>query len=172
MSPVQRLAIAAVVLLTGAVGYGVGRSFFRPVESVPQPIAFNHQIHVDDLGMDCESCHELVRSSRHAGLPTLSSCLGCHEEPQTDLAEEEKLRTLAAAGEEDVFRKLFQLQDHTFYTHRRHVAIAGIECQVCHGDIAATTRPPERPLVRVDMDFCVRCHEAQAARADCTDCHR
>lgn len=155
-----------------AAGGAVGRVALRPVGRVRQPIAFNHQKHTADLGIECSVCHELYQTSRHAGLPTLDICLGCHAEAQGDAAEEKKIRDLAAAGSHDVFRKLFRLADHTFYTHQRHVTIAGIECTVCHGPIAQTTRPPESPLVHITMDLCLDCHRSAGVSLDCTRCHR
>jgi len=160
------------VLLTGAGGYAAGRALFRPAERTSQPIAFNHQKHVEQLGMECDVCHEFIRSGEHAGLPALTACLGCHEEAQTDQPEEKKIRDMAAAGEDDVFRKLFRMPDHTFFSHRRHVAMGEIACETCHGAIARTTAPPERPLVRITMEFCLDCHRRLDPPPECTRCHR
>jgi hypothetical protein len=96
----------------------------------------------------------------------------CHSEPLTESPEERRIFELAEAGKDDVFKKLFRLADHTFYTHRRHVVVAKLECQTCHGDIATTTSPPERPQVRISMEFCLDCHERSGASSDCTGCHR
>ena len=172
MTPLQRLFILAIVLITGAGGYAVGRAVFRPVDRVTQPIAFDHKKHAGDLSIECNVCHKYVSEGSHAGLPLLSDCMGCHEEAQTDSPEEKKIRELAAAGRNDVFLKLFRMPDHVFYTHRRHAALAGLTCDTCHDGIAATTRPPEKPLVRISMDFCLDCHRQRAVRTDCTACHR
>jgi hypothetical protein len=164
--------MGAIVLLATAGGYTAGRVVFRPAGRIAQPIAFNHQKHTGDLEIECGACHEYVSRGDHAGLPLLSSCLGCHEAAQTPEPEEQKIRTLAAAGKNDVFRKLFRMPDHVFYSHRRHVAAGQIPCETCHGSIARTTRPPERPLVRITMDFCVDCHRRGHVSTDCTRCHR
>jgi cytochrome c553 len=171
LSPRRRLFIGAIVFLAATLGYAAGRLVFRPVERVSQPILFNHQKHVEEVEIECEVCHEYYSTGRHSGLPTLTTCLGCHEEAQTDSPEEQKIRDLAAAGEDDVFRKLFRMADHSFYSHRRHVGAGEIPCETCHGAITKTTAPPERPLVRIDMDFCVDCHERDGASSDCTACH-
>ncbi len=172
MSPARRLYIGLIVTLAAAAGYAAGRAAFRPAKPVIQPIAFNHQKHTEALEIECRVCHELYESGSHAGLPTLATCLGCHEEPLTESPEEQKIRDLARAGKDGVFRKLFRLPDHTFYTHRRHVVAAGLDCQTCHGSIARTTSPPQRPLVRITMDFCQDCHARSGAASDCTGCHR
>jgi len=172
VSPLRRLLIAAIVIVTGAVGFATGRSVLRPESVVIQPIAFSHQKHVEELELECDTCHEYLSSGQHAGLPTLDTCLFCHEEPQTESSEEQKIRDLSAKGEVDVFRKLFRLADHAFYSHRRHAIVAGIECSTCHGAIAETSIPPTQPLVRIDMDFCIDCHERESVATDCTRCHR
>ena len=172
MSPVQRLVIGGIVIITLPGGFAAGRALFRPSETVVQPIAFSHQTHVSELEIDCETCHEYVATGNHSGLPTLTTCLFCHEEALTEEAEEQKILDLAAAGEDDVFRKLFRMPDHVYYSHRRHVAIAEIPCETCHGAIADSSTPPERPLLRIDMDFCVDCHEQDGAALSCTACHR
>jgi len=172
MTPVQRLMIGAIVLLGGAGGFGFGRVLFRPATNVVQPIAFNHQLHGGELEMPCDACHAFFANGKHSGLPSLATCMDCHEEPLTESPEEQKIRDMAAAGQDDVFLKLFKLPDHVFYSHRRHAALGEIPCETCHGPVATALVPPERPLVRVSMDFCVKCHEREQIRAECTSCHR
>ena len=126
----------------------------------------------EEIGLTCDVCHEFYASGQHSGLPTLETCLGCHEDPQTESEEEQKIRDLAADGNLDVFRKLFKMPDHVFYSHRRHAEIGEVPCEACHGAVAATSAPPTRPLVRVSMDFCIECHEGDGVASECTTCHR
>ena len=169
MEPTERLVAGVVVVALSAVGFAAGRMHLRPRDPVVQPILFSHSAHTD---VECETCHEGIRSSMHSGLPGLSTCLLCHEEPFTESAEEEKILRLSNDGQEQVFRKLFRLPDNVYYTHRRHVAIAELECDACHGAIAQTETPPETPLVRITMDLCLDCHEHEGVSTDCTRCHR
>jgi hypothetical protein len=171
VSPVRRLLIGAIVVLAAAVGYVAGRTLFRPAGRVLQPIAFDHMKHVEELEMECNVCHEFYASGKHAGLPLLTTCLECHEEAGPDQPELQKIQDLAAAGKTDVFRKLFRIPDHAYYSHRRHAAIAEIPCETCHGGIARTSAPPTRPLVRISMDFCLGCHLDRGLKTDCTGCH-
>ena len=76
------------------------------------------------------------------------------------------------AGAAIRFNKLFLMPDHVFYTHRRHVAIAEIDCAQCHGAIAETERPPDRALVRITMDTCMDCHRDRGQTLNCNACHR
>ena len=87
-------------------------------------------------------------------------------------SEYRKLIALAAGASPPAFRKLFRLPDHVYYSHRRHVTVAKLPCERCHGAIADTTAPPSRPLVRVGMATCTGCHTRVSVRTDCTDCHR
>ncbi len=172
LSPVRRLVIGAVALSMAGAGFAAGRTAFRPAGSVSQPIQFNHQKHVEDAGLECSVCHELYQTSERSGLPSLATCLTCHDGTTTGSAEEKKLVELAGSPVPPPFRKLFRLPDHVYYSHRRHVVVAGLACETCHGGIAATTAPPPRPLVRVTMDTCVACHTAQRVPTQCTHCHR
>jgi hypothetical protein len=172
LTPTRRLVIGAFTLIMAGAGFAAGRTAFRPAGNVTQPIQFNHQKHVKDVGMECLACHEYYATREHSGLPALATCLGCHEGGVTDSPEEKRLLELAERDPQPSFRKLFRLPDHAYYSHRRHVAVAGLKCETCHGAIADTTAPPSRPLVRITMDTCVGCHAEQSVKTDCTDCHR
>ena len=172
MTPVRRLLIGALVLTCAGAGFVAGRSLLRPESAIVQPIAFNHEKHTQELEIVCRECHQYYETGEHSGLPTLTTCRSCHEEPLTGSPEEQKIQTLSASGQDDVFRKLFRLPDHVYYSHRRHARVAGIACEACHGGIALTTRPPTVPQVRITMDFCLDCHRKTGASSDCTGCHR
>ena len=160
------LAVLVLVLVSGSA-YAFWRS-----RGIQQPIAFNHKLHVEGVQIECSNCHQYYESGEHSGLPTLDVCMGCHSEPVTESAEEAKIRDLSQQGRSAVFRKLFQLPSHVYYSHRRHVMSAKLECAQCHGQIASTETPPLRPMVQVTMDFCVNCHHGAKARNDCNGCHR
>jgi hypothetical protein len=140
--------------------------------AVPQPVAFNHLKHAGELGLACDFCHKYVRTGAHAGLPDAATCSMCHRVPQGESAEAARVTELLEAGDSLRFTKLFRLPEHVFYTHRRHVAIAELECDYCHGAIAQSERPPERALVRVSMDSCMDCHRERGLTLDCNACHR
>ena len=144
--------------------------FRRP--AVSQPIEFNHLKHTEDLQLDCQFCHEYVTSGASSGLPAADKCGMCHQAPLGESAEAARVTELLSQGDPLRFNKLFRLEDHVFYTHSRHVGIAGLECVRCHGAIAATERPPKRPLVNVTMDFCLSCHRETGQTLDCVACHR
>lgn len=172
LTPTRRLVIGAFTLIVAGAGFAAGRTVFRPTGNVIQPVQFNHQKHVKDVGIECSACHEYYETREHSGLPALTTCLSCHADGLTDSPEEKKLLELAKHDPPPAFRKLFRLPDHAYYSHRRHVVAAGLKCETCHGAIADTTAPPSRPLVRITMDTCVACHTEQDVETDCTHCHR
>ncbi len=159
----------AVAVLMAAGGLG---ALVRSNPPVGQPIAFNHRKHTEDLSLPCTFCHKYVLTGAHAGLPDASTCSTCHRTAQGPSEEAARVTQLIDAGDPIVFNKLFRLPDHVFYTHRRHVGIGELECTNCHGAIAQTERPPDRPLVRITMQFCTDCHRERDQSTDCTACHR
>lgn len=139
---------------------------------VRQPIAYNHQIHVKKLEMACESCHESSRSGEVAGLPDLAICSACHQEANGTSPEEKKVVEAVRAGKEIPWVRLYAVPRHVFFTHRRHVGLAGIACERCHGDMGSRSSPPPAPLVALTMDGCMQCHQERGASLDCDVCHR
>ncbi len=136
-----------------------------------QPINFNHKRHVD-MGVECNTCHIHVREHQIAGLPKIETCLGCHEAPITKTAEEEKIREFRRKGMEVHWIRLTRLPQHVYFSHRRHVGIAGLDCKGCHGNIAEMQVPPEAPLINLKMGDCIKCHEKKRAKTDCVYCHK
>jgi len=156
------LAVAAAALL----------AIPRGTPPVAQPVAFNHRKHTKDLKLDCQFCHQYVTAGAHAGLPDAKVCVMCHQVRQGQSAEAARVTELLARGDSLHFNKLFRLPSHVNFTHRRHVGIAKLACEGCHGAIADAQRPPERPLVTIRMAFCLDCHRAQRQSVDCVACHR
>lgn len=164
----SRLGLAAALLLIvviTVVATGNG-------PAIDQPLAFNHDKHVRELELACTFCHERVETGAHAGLPDMATCGPCHQEQLTGSAEEAALLTAVREERPLVFRKLFHLPWHVYYSHARHVGIAGLACEGCHGAIGQMSVVPRRPLIRVSMNFCLDCHRRSDASVDCVACHR
>ncbi len=152
------------------IAFFIGLVVFQPLfrEEIQQPIQFNHLAHQD---LECQGCHESVETESFASLPPIDTCMLCHETPLTESPEEEKIRTLASEGKPIEWQQLFRQPAHVFYSHRRHVGIARLECRQCHGDIGESTQPPVR-VQNLTMDACISCHEQNQLEAGCVDCHR
>lgn len=144
--------------------------------AIAQPIPFNHRIHAAN-GIGCVDCHQGVLTGPRAGIPRVEVCMQCHE---ADITENPAagphvalVRLHAKARTEIPWRRLHELPAHVYYSHRRHVAIARLDCSVCHDDIGQRTAPPAGPVARtLRMESCMACHEARGVENDCARCHR
>jgi predicted CXXCH cytochrome family protein len=117
-------------------------------------------------------CHTLYENHAASGKPSIQTCLMCHSSKVTDSPEEEKIRQYRDRGEEIPWQRIYVAPDNVLYSHRRHVVVAGIECEECHGPIASQEAPPKRPLRRIKMERCIACHDERGASTDCLACHR
>jgi hypothetical protein len=138
-----------------------------------QPIAFDHSLHAgkDNLAIDCQYCHSGASKSRHAGIPSANVCMNCHKavDSGTKTGTKEIAKIYAAVGwdpttqsytgKEEPIRwvKVHNLPDHAYFNHAQHVAVAGLECQDCHGPIDTEMTVAEQwaPLT---MGWCIDCH--------------
>ena len=169
----MRSILVKTRLLVGLAVVGLVISGFslwtRPVE---QPIAFNHRLHVEELGSDCTDCHLYAQSGVRATIPNIELCGDCHEEAQTESAEEARLVEYIQAAEPVPWQKIYSVPDHVYFSHRRHTMLGEIACETCHGEMRNLETPMTRPAVAVDMDFCMDCHYATDTSNDCLLCHR
>ncbi|HEV8131013.1 MAG TPA: cytochrome c3 family protein [Acidobacteriota bacterium] len=156
------LAGFLLAFLVGLIGF---TTVFQ--KETRQPIQFNHRAHKE---IDCSTCHESVKTASFAGLPKIDLCMTCHDSPITKNPEEEKIRILAKQGKPAEWARLFKQPAHVFYSHRRHVEIAELQCKQCHGDIGESTTPPRR-VRNLTMSACIACHQQKGVKADCVDCH-
>ncbi len=145
--------------------------FLHGSGSSPQPIAFNHAKHLS-AGLECTNCHAGARTEEHATVPALATCMSCHESAVTNSPEEAKIRNFAAAKQEIPWQPVTHVPAHVYFSHRRHVTLAGLACRDCHGAMEKLTAPPLVPNLRLDMATCIDCHKKNQARTDCNDCHR
>jgi mono/diheme cytochrome c family protein/plastocyanin len=144
-------------------------------EPVRQPVAFDHRLHVVDVGFECADCHEGASTADAAGLPALAVCADCHgpddleaDPPNTELV---KLAGFLEREQEVPWRRVHALPGHTRFSHRRHVDAAEIDCRACHGAMESLERPPERPASVLRMAWCLDCHRERGASEGCAACH-
>ncbi len=157
--------LAAVLALGGAALWAA----FRPIE---QPIAFNHNLHVEEFEMECADCHLHALNGVRATIPNIEVCADCHDEAQSESAAEARLVAYIADGERVPWRQLYWVPEHVYFSHRRHTKLGGIECETCHGAMGDRVVPAARPLIRVTMKRCIRCHQESGVSNDCLLCHR
>jgi predicted CXXCH cytochrome family protein len=138
---------------------------------VVQPIQFSHKAHVEK-GLQCDACHTSVQQAAAATVPGSDTCMLCHQGAITDSPEEEKVRQYAEKGAAIPWRRIYQLPAHVYFSHRRHVVVARIDCVKCHGAVASLVAPAAYPLVKQNMPWCLECHRTRGATQDCIHCHR
>ncbi len=140
-----------------------------------QPIAFNHQLHAGKREIGCTTCHAGAERSAAAGLPALTTCLGCHMKPQgspPSLAEA-YVRELGASATPVRWVQVTRNPGHVHFSHAAHVTLARMSCTQCHGDVSRWTAPPAQPEPRlVSMGACQTCHRKEGAPLGCATCHR
>jgi len=160
-----------VFLLLGGVTTATLRNNPLFSEPVAQPIAFSHRKHVEENELACSTCHASYEKEAFSGLPGRDVCEVCHAEAQGTSEEERKLVAILESGGPLEWKPLFRQPAHVFYSHRRHVVGVGIQCNVCHGAIGETVKPPGR-VKPLSMDDCIACHQRTGASTACTSCHR
>jgi hypothetical protein len=165
--------MTALLLVLGALLLVLGGILFsacRDHSVVVQPIQFNHKAHTEK-GLSCSFCHQFVDRAAFAGIPRGEFCMTCHQGAITESPEEEKIREYAAKGMEIPWQRIYEAPGHVFFSHRRHVALGGIECAECHGPVGESTAPLKRPAVTIAMDTCMDCHAQRQVSNDCNACH-
>jgi hypothetical protein len=145
------------------------REYFQLQSTPVQPIAFNHRLHLQN-GMQCESCHTGATEGPDAGIPSVTFCMACHQEVATKNPEIKKLTAYAAKEQDIPWMPVywFYPTEHVRFWHAPHIR-AGVDCQQCHGDMTQQTVAVRSK--NLNMNFCISCHRAKGASADCTTCH-
>ncbi len=147
---------AALLLSACAAVLGI-----RPRTSRP----FEHRAHVVK-GIACTSCHSGVALAGDEGplhMPTVASCVKCHEKPHDTRDCFGCHATPHGADRVALARK------HLRFEHKSHVAASNGACVRCHaraGDSEAESQLPP-------MAACFGCHhhENQFALRTCDGCH-
>jgi predicted CXXCH cytochrome family protein len=147
----------------------------------PQPIAFNHRLHLERVqGIECQDCHQYATSETFAGLPSKHVCFGCHdpdaggEDAEADARKPQFATLMAFSGTEgDIpWHRVTACREDVFFSHRRHVKVAEIDCRQCHSEIPDRTSPPTRGPIEMAMSTCIECHRRANSSVDCISCHR
>jgi hypothetical protein len=120
-----------------------------------QPIPFSHKTHVTDNKMECLYCHFNADKSRHATVPPMSLCMGCHEQVAKDRPVIKRMTEVYEEGKQLEWVKVHNLPEHVYFPHRRHVA-AGVSCEECHGDVGSMAKVEQK--VEHTMGWCLDCH--------------
>ena len=141
--------------------YDAGTSLGRQENYEPdQPIKFSHVVHAKDMQIDCQYCHTTVAHSKHAGIPDVNICRNCHSiVREGSHSGKHQINKVVDAWESGIpiqWIKVYNLQDHVFFSHAQHVTVGKVECLTCHGNIEEMDRV--RQLGDLSMGWCINCH--------------
>ncbi len=161
------VCIVCVVLgLSAAFAYYATPKAQRVGYQPDQPIAYDHDLHAGQLGIDCRYCHSSVDKSPSAGIPTANTCWNCHQHVQKG---NPKLAPLRAAMRVDIDHKeipgakkepikwvrVHKVPDYAYFDHSAHVN-RGVSCKSCHGSVNKMVKV--EVVESLSMDFCLTCH--------------
>ena len=138
-----------------------------------QPIAFSHQLHAGEQGIDCNYCHHSARDSKHSGIPSANVCMNCHtyiNEGKSEAGTKEINKIYAAIGFDPNSKtyidgydqkpiewiRIHNLPDLAYFNHSQHVNVAGLDCQTCHGPVEEMDVAYQ--YSKLTMGWCINCH--------------
>ncbi len=152
-------AMAVLAVLGGLAPLGVWYYFtpkysrvgYQPV----QPVAFQHDLHVGQLGLDCRHCHSYVEISGQSNFPATQTCMECHQQVQQNNPKLQPVRDSWTTGKPIAWVKIHNVPDYAYFNHSAHVN-RGVSCVSCHGKVN------EMSVVFQDksqsMGWCLQCH--------------
>jgi hypothetical protein len=146
------------------------RDYFYIRPTAEQPIPFPHHTHIEK-GLTCtDYCHEAVTTGPRAGLPSVTTCMICHESIATDRPLIKQITAMRDKGIDLSWQRVYgwPASAHVRFNHAPHIR-AKVDCATCHGDVASMT--VAQRVVDHTMGFCVNCHREHKAPNDCLTCH-
>lgn len=155
--PLQIIICLLVVAATAvaAVTYYWTPSWSKQGYQPVQPVSFNHQLHVEQVGMDCRYCHTYVDRSGHSNVPATSTCMNCHSQVRKDDAMLAQVRESYESGEPIPWVRIHAAPDYVYFNHSVHVN-RGISCVHCHGEVNQMEEVYHAK--GHSMSFCLDCH--------------
>jgi hypothetical protein len=170
-----------VALATFAVTYYVSYAERNNIGYTPeQPIKYSHRLHAGEMKIDCQYCHVGVEKSRHAIVPSVNICMGCHTLAKKDSPEIKKLAEYYKKGTPLPWKRVHKVPDFAYFNHSVHVN-KGIACQSCHGEISEMETVGQAESFT--MGACLNCHrnaheklpnipDLKNGPENCAACHR
>ena len=155
----------------GRRGASAISSAIRPTPA--QPIPFPHKTHIDKKAV----VHRVLPRERStkgpvAGLPSVKTCMICHESIATDRPLIQQITaTVDKRGVDIPWQRVygFTHEAHVRFNHAPHIR-AKVECATCHGDIAQQT-VAERNVDHEHGILRELSSRAKKAPNDCLTCH-
>lgn len=128
-----------------------------------QPIKFSHEVHAGQNGTDCIYCHSFAHQSKSAGFPPENVCMNCHllvrNGNRSGMFEIAKVVSSYEENKPIEWIKVYNLQDHVFFSHAQHVEAGGLNCRECHGPVEEMERIKLNQ--NLTMGWCIECHRTR-----------
>lgn len=158
----MKIALGAILIgggVTAGVTYYFTPKYTRVGYQPIQPVAFSHEIHAAQLGLDCRYCHDGVEKSWYSNIPAASVCMNCHNQVLKDSPKLELVRESALSGKPIEWVQIHKTPDYVYFNHSVHVN-RGVSCVKCHGQVNQMTEVRhDKPF---SMTFCLDCHRDPA----------
>ena len=153
--------MALVALLLGACSWWMAG---RPLIFGGHDLTFTHELHMGEVGMECNECHGEVAGAEDfvaSYLPDEEVCMDCH-------FREDDCSWCHTDPDSRGPRPERVVPAYTI-SHRSHLEREA-ECTDCHAD---ATTSGALPLMGISMDTCLNCHnhEEDYAQGRCNQCH-
>ena len=141
-----------------------------------QPIFFRHDIHAGQDRIPCLYCHYTATVSSEPGMPSLQTCIGCHQliggSTPAHQAEIKKVRQAWSDKQPPQWIRIHVNPGFVRFAHMRHLKVLGTDaaaCANCHGEVAGMTQVYQVNTLR--MGWCIKCHLERKVSRDCSVCH-
>lgn len=164
--------IALVAIVAGMpynlllIGLGLNPTTLNVGYQPRQPVAYSHETHVNQLGLDCRYCHTTVEKAAFAAIPPTQTCMNCHfavKKSGKPGSDDEIAKIIAAyeGGEPLKWKKVHDLPDYAFFNHAVHIN-TGVSCVECHGRVDKMDNERNRVSIvkPLSMGWCIECHRA------------
>ena len=151
------VALIGKVVLDGLFMVGVQQGY-----APKQPIAYSHALHAGEYEIDCNYCHTGVRKAKNANIPSANICMNCHSAIQNVQGKDgispeiQKIYDAVENNKPIEWVRIHNLPDLAYFNHQQHVAVGGIECETCHGEIKEMVVVEQH--ASLTMGWCISCH--------------
>lgn len=167
MTRKRTLAALVIGFLPLVICLGTGSS--AVAETIPQPIAFSHKIHVTGYKLNCRFCHSSANKSQYAIVPSVEKCMMCHRSIATDSPEVKKVARYWNEKKPIPWNRVTELPDFVYFPHFRMVAYGKVPCLTCHPGMDQAGTAVQR--LEFSMGWCLQCHRSRGVSIDCWTCH-
>jgi len=122
---------------------------------VSQPVAFQHNLHAGQLGLDCRYCHTSVEVEATSSVPPTETCMTCHSQIRVG---DPALAVVQASWDTQTpieWNRVHDMADYVYFNHSAHIN-SGVGCSDCHGSVQEMGEIwKNEPMT---MGWCLECH--------------